>query len=106
MAGKRTNTRAMHVGRQSFFEEGKRLDADPETRHLSICWLCKERINYDVDPHTTPDSHNLDHFRTVRDYPELQNDPSNWRHSHRLCNGSRGPDAPSLGLGEQVADWW
>lgn len=102
----RKNTRAMHKGRQEFFEEGRRLDADPATRHLSVCWLCAGRIDYDAAPHTTPDSHNLDHYHSVRDHPEMQEDPSNFRHAHMLCNLNRGANAPSLGLGEAVQDWW
>jgi 5-methylcytosine-specific restriction endonuclease McrA len=104
----RTNTRRMHVGRQEFFEQGRAdsQSADPEVRALSDCWLCHSPIDYVADPHSTPDSHNLDHFKPVRDYPELQEDPSNWKHSHRACNQSRGADTPSLGLGEPMPDWW
>lgn len=100
----RTNTRRMHQLRHDFFEEGKRLDAagDP----AADCWLCKLRIDYTVPAGTSPDSHELDHYFSVRDYPELQEDPDNFRHSHKLCNGNRGADGPSLGLGAAVPDWW
>lgn len=100
----RTNSRRAHVLRDEFFEEGRRLDAagDPAAN----CWLCLGKIDYHVDPNTTSDSHNLDHFYPVADYPELQDDPANARHSHMLCNQSRGKKAPSPGLGEQVPDWW
>lgn len=100
----RTNTREDHRLRDAFFEEGKQLDAagDPEAN----CWICRQPIDYVAAPHSTPDSHNLDHFKSVRDYPELQHDPTNFRHSHRKCNRDRGADAPSLGLGEPVPDWW
>ncbi|UFU03451.1 hypothetical protein LQF12_02235 [Ruania suaedae] len=102
----RVDSRAMKAGRAAFFEEGARLDADPATRHLANCWLCKQRIAYDVEPNTTPDSHNLDHFHTVDERPDLQYDRTNWRHSHAGCNSSRGNRAPSIGLGEEVAAWW
>ncbi len=102
----RSDTRAMKADRAAFFAEGARLDADPETRHLADCWLCKQRIAYDVEPNTTPDSHNLDHYFTVDAHPELQHDTTNFRHSHTLCNQSRGNRAPSAGLGEEVAAWW
>ena len=71
----RTNTRRMHKLRDEFFAEGQRLDADPDTRELANCWLCLERIDYLADPGSTPDSHHLDHFHPVDDYPELQEDP-------------------------------
>lgn len=102
----RVDTRAMKRARAEFFTEGQRLDADPETRHLANCWLCKQRIDYTAEPSSTPDSHNLDHYLPVSDYPELQHDPSNFRHSHFLCNGNRGNRAPSPGLGEEVPAWW
>ena len=102
----RVDTRRMKRLRAEFFAEGSRQDADEATRHLANCWLCKQRIDYTVDPHTTPDSHNLDHYHTVNDNPELQEDPTNFRHSHMLCNGHRNKNAPSAGLGESVSDWW
>lgn len=92
--------------RAAFFAEGKRLDADPATRHLADCWLCGERVNYQVDQHTTPDSHNLDHFKPFSTHPELLEDVTNWRHSHMACNLSRGNRAPSPGLGDSVPEWW
>lgn len=104
---KRTHTRRDHKLRTEFFLEGKRLDADPETRHLADCHLCKQRIDYDVAPHTTPDSHNLDHYFPVEDFPELQDDPENFRHAHMLCNASRGKrGVERTELGEQVPAWW
>jgi hypothetical protein len=96
----------MHKLRAEFFEEGKRLDADPETRHLANCWRCRGRIDYDAEPNSTDDSHNLGHFKSVRDFPELQEDVDNFRHEHRLCNVTAGADMHELGLGDQVPDWW
>lgn len=100
----RTNTRAMHARREAFFQEGKQLDAagDP----AADCWICKARIDYNVQPDSTEDSHNLDHYFTVDAHPELQEDLSNFRHSHRRCNRQRGKDAPSAGLGDPMPDWW
>ncbi|OZD48691.1 hypothetical protein CH252_19095 [Rhodococcus sp. 06-1477-1B] len=106
MAGKRTSTRRFHELRDQFFEEGKAQDADPETRLLANCWLCRGRIDYNVEPSSTPDSHNLDHFHTVEDRPDLQEDWDNFRHAHALCNGNRGKGNPVVELGEAVADWW
>ena len=103
---KRVDTRRMKKLRGEFFREGQRLDADPETRHLANCWLCKQRIAYDVEPNTTPDSHNLDHYHPYSTHPELIEDPSNFRHACFVCNTSRGNRAPSPGLGEAVPDWW
>ncbi|WZH36251.1 MAG: hypothetical protein PIR02_16005 [Microbacterium enclense] len=108
MAGKRTSTRNFHELRDQFFEEGKEQDAspDPDVRRLALCWLCRGRIDYNVEPSSTPDSHNLDHFHTVEDRPDLQEDWDNFRHAHALCNGNRGNGNPVVDLGEPVADWW
>ena len=104
----RTNSRRMNKLRDEFFAEGKAQSQsdDPEIRALSDCWICRTAIDYVAEPHSTDDSHNLDHYYIVRDYPELEEDVDNFRHSHRLCNLNRGTRAPSLGLGEAVADWW
>lgn len=100
----RTNTRRMHQLRDAFFTEGKTLDANGDP--AADCWLCKGRIDYTAPPSSTPDSHNLDHFHTVADRPDLQEDPSGFRHSHTRCNQQRGKSTPSPGLGEPVGDWW
>ncbi|WGD38488.1 hypothetical protein [Lysinibacter sp. HNR] len=98
------STRLMKKLRKEFYEEGQRLHAEgnPEAN----CWLCSQPIDYDAAPGTTPDSHELDHFHTVSEHPELQEDPTNFRHSHTLCNSKRGNRSPSLGLGDLVPDWW
>ncbi len=104
----RTNTRRMHKLRDEFFAEGARLDADPDTRELASCWLCTDRIDYIASPGTTPDSHTLDHYYAVDDYPELQEDPDNFRHAHFDCNSRRGKRAPTTaaGLGTPMPQWW
>ncbi len=103
----RIRTSRTHRLRTEFFDEGKRLDADPDTRELAQCWLCRMRIDYEVPASTTPDSHNLDHYFPVSTHPELQDDPDNWRHSHASCNQSRGNgDAGENGLGEPMPGWW
>ena len=104
----RTNTRRMHTLRDDFFDEGKAqsLSEDAKVRKLSDCWLCDSAVDYVADPHTTPDSHNLDHYKAVKHFPELQEEPTNFRHSHMACNLHRGDRTPSLGLGEAVPDWW
>jgi len=103
MAG-RTNTRRMHKLRDEFFAEGKALDAagDPDAN----CARCHQPIDYSVPPHTTDDSHNLGHIRSVEDFPELQEDPSNFQHEHRLCNLAAGAAVQTGGLGVPVPAWW
>lgn len=101
----RKNSRRMHQLRTDFFEEGKRLDAegDPDAN----CHICHGLIDYDAEPGTTPDSHNLDHYYPVSTHPELQEDWDNFRHAHTLCNQQRGAGSiNSGGLGELVPDWW
>lgn len=92
----RDNGAVMRKLKARFFEEGKALDAagDPAAN----CWICGGRIDYSVTPGSTDYSHNLDHFYPVSRYPDLQRDPANFRHSHRVCNyrrgnGVRGPDS-------------
>ncbi|MFK4760311.1 hypothetical protein ACI3KS_05185 [Microbacterium sp. ZW T5_45] len=99
----------MHKLRDDFFDEGKAqsLSPDPDERAESDCWLCRGGIDYTVPPATTPDSHTLDHAKDVDTYPELQEDPDNFRHAHFSCNSSRGKRAPNdQGLGEPMPAWW
>lgn len=103
---RRVDTRRMHKDRAEFFEEGKRQDASPETRHLAGCHLCGMRIDYEVGAGVTLDSHNLDHYYPVSTHPDLKDDPDNWRHSHRSCNQSRGVGGVEKGLGEPMPAWW
>ena len=105
-SGQRSTSRHMKQLTRNFFEQGKRLDADPATRVQATCWICRQRIDYDADPGTTEDSHELDHYYPVSTHPDLQEDPSNFRHAHRRCNGQRSNQAPKAGLGEQIPDWW
>lgn len=99
------STRQSKKNVTAFFEAGRLLDAkgDPAAN----CWICKQPIDYQVDANTAPDSHNRDHYYVVSQYPELEEDPTNWRHSHTKCNQVRGDRTPTAGgLGEAVADWW
>jgi hypothetical protein len=100
----RVDSRRMHLLRAEFFEQGRRLDAagDPAAN----CWICKQPIDYSVPANSSPDSHALDHYQPVATHPELQHDPTNFRHAHALCNSKRGKEAPSPGLGETVPAWW
>lgn len=93
----------MNTLRTAFYEEGKAADADGDP--TSNCWLCGMPIDYSVPANTTPDSHNLDHYFPVSEYPELQEDPANFRHSHMDCNGERGADAPLPSLGVLSRAW-
>lgn len=103
--GNRTNTRRMHRLRDDFYAEGKALDAKGDK--AADCWRCHTRIDYDAAPGTTPESHNLGHYKPVDDFPELQEDPSNFRHEHALCNQKAGKSMTSAGLGHAaVTDWW
>jgi hypothetical protein len=109
MSGKRKETRRMGLLRKTFYEEGREASRSPnkEKRASSYCWLDNTPINYDVAPSSTPDSHNLDHYFSVDEHPELQEDPSNFRHAHFLCNIKRGKKTvDGGGLGEPVDPWW
>lgn len=84
--------------RAEFFAAGRAADLP--------CWICTQKIDYDADPGTTPDSHELDHYYPVSTHPELEEDPTNFRHSHRGCNAERSNAAPVASLGEPIPDWW
>ncbi|MFD7247789.1 hypothetical protein ACFV6Y_38310 [Streptomyces massasporeus] len=68
------------------------------------CWLCFDVINYSL-PHEHPESFSVDHAKTVKEYPELAEDPLNFRPSHLICNQRRGDDEPHLDIGEPSEEW-
>jgi hypothetical protein len=104
MSKERVSSRHMNNLRTRFYEEGRRLDeaGDP----AADCWICKKRIDYTVGPGTTDSSHELDHYYPVSLYPDLQEDPANFRHAHRKCNRERGNGQPNADLGQLVPEWW
>lgn len=104
MSANRTSTRRFKKLKDDFYQQGKAQDAQSDP--AADCWICKKRIDYDAEPGTTDDSHELDHYFPVSDYPELQDDPAGFRHSHRLCNRERGNGQPNQDLGELIPDWW
>ena len=104
MTALRKSTRRFKQLKAEFHEQGQQLDAQGNTD--ANCWICKKRIDYTVKPGTTDKSHELDHYYPVSLYPDLQDDPAGFRHSHRKCNRERSNGQPKIGLGEPVADWW
>lgn len=69
------------------------------------CWLCPFPIDYDAGQFEE-DAFELDHFYPVSTHPDLAEDPSNFRASHRRCNQVRGNGAPRPGLGKTSVDWF
>lgn len=94
----RVSTRDFKRRSRQFFEQGKKEN--------SPCWLCGQPIDYDVEPNSTDESHNLDHFIPVSVNPSMQYDPANWRHSHRICNILRGAEPPKIPLGMFSREWY
>ena len=104
MSPKRKSTRRFKQLKTEFYERGQALDAEHNPE--ADCWICKKRIDYTAAPGTTDTSHELDHYYPVSLYPDLQEDPAGFRHSHRKCNRERSNGQPKAELGEPVADWW
>lgn len=101
---RRNETRSYKQHKREFYEQGKRLDAAGD--HAADCWICGKRIDYNAKPGTTDVSHELDHYYPWSLYPELADDPANFRHAHRKCNRERGNGQPSADLGDVIAAWW
>lgn len=68
------------------------------------CHLCGQPIDYSI-PSGDPMAWECDHFYPVEDYPELFEDPANFRPSHKDCNGSRGRDEVKPTLGTPSREW-
>nr|DAJ39236.1 MAG TPA: restriction endonuclease [Caudoviricetes sp.] len=69
------------------------------------CWLCGQPIDYRI-PHNDPvtgavnrEAFELDHAYPRSTHPELAEDPSNFRPSHRACNLKRSDGKGDLPMG-------
>lgn len=66
------------------------------------CHLCGQPIDYGLN---AIDPWELDHFYARSKYPELTDDPGNWRAIHKRCNSSRGNDDVRPTLGVPSEEW-
>lgn len=90
------DTRRWRVVRQQAY----RRDMERDAR----CWICGGRIDY-AAPSGTPDAWEPDHFLPVSTHPELAEEITNLRPSHRSCNLSRGTSMVVEGVGKPSRDW-
>ena len=67
------------------------------------CWLCGQPIDYLLGD--SDDAFELDHYYPVSTHPEFNEDPANFKPSHRSCNRRRGNNAPKPGLGTTTRHW-
>lgn len=63
---------------------------DRDRRTHEPCHICRQAIDYSVEPSSTPTSWEPDHIIPVSKRPDLELDLSNIRASHRQCNRNRG----------------
>lgn len=68
------------------------------------CWLCGKPIDFDL-PRQHPDSFNLDHAIPKSERNDLAEDTANFRPSHKVCNESRGNQAPKIPIGQPSENW-
>ena len=87
------------------FAKDKKAFRERCAREHAVCWLCGMPIDYTVEPNTTDDSFNLDHYYPVSKRPDLQYDPAGFRPSHTSCNRLRGNKDPELPLGTLSRQW-
>src|SRR5690606_21041443 len=96
---------AKHAGRST--RRYKKLKAQFRaqcTERKATCHLCDQEIDYSLE-YPDPESFTLDHLYPVSQYPELSEDPGNFRASHAKCNWNRSTDkAQGSGLGQRTRD--
>lgn len=90
-------TQAWKRLRKQCFERDKAANAK--------CWIGNHPINYNVEPSSTPDSYEPDHYYPVATHPELALVPENVRPACKSCNRSRGTKAGLNNLGNKSRDW-
>lgn len=79
---------------QHHYKQLKR-DFRKDCEHHGLgCWLCPQPIDYTLKwPH--PESFTVDHAKPVSKFPELADDPLNFRPAHLVCNQMRGTTTPT-----------
>lgn len=72
------------------------------------CWICRQPIDYTITDITDDDVWEPDHVYPVSTHPDLYEDPSNLRASHRGCNRHRSNKhhAAVDGLGSLTREWF
>lgn len=81
----------------------KRIIAELRERR-DPCWLCGEPIDYRLTG-SDPWAFSADHVKPWSKFPELREDPANYRASHLLCNQKRGNREAPPGLGLLSREW-
>lgn len=75
------------------------------------CYRCGQPIDWSIphlDPHTgtvNKWSGTLEHKLSLRDHPELAEDPGNCSASHWDCNHKAGADGGRPSLGQRSRQW-
>lgn len=83
----------------------KRMAAELRARREPCC-LCGQPIDYELQ-HNHAGAFTVAHWKSVRDHPQLAEDPDNIRGAaHRGCNSSAGTDSEPLGLGVTSGAEW
>lgn len=79
------------------------MAADLRAKRQACCY-CGQAIDYTLY-HNHAGAFTVAHWKSVRDYPELAEDPANLRGAaHRGCNSSAGADDEPLALGSTSFD--
>ncbi len=65
------------------------IKADYRIRRPQPCMRCGQPIDYDA-PDNHPNSFDLGHIHSWRDYPELREDPANMQQEHAGCGRAAG----------------
>lgn len=68
------------------------------------CARCGDAIDYDL-PKTDPMHFQLDHIKSRKVFPELENDPLNWQPMHARCNKQKHTSPEGPALGETTETW-
>lgn len=82
--------------RRAFRAEGEAAQAP--------CWICRMPIDYAI-PWPDEESWELDHLYPRSTHPQHAEDPANFRHSHRRCNGQRGNTTTITSIGTPSRQW-
>lgn len=94
------------MSRSSRWPYVRKLAWDRDRKGHAPCWICGQPIDYSVQPSSTDQAWEPDHFVPVAKNKNLELDLSNVRPSHRACNRARGDGTNGENtLGQQSRIW-
>ena len=89
----------------SKWQKIRKLAWDRDRKNRAPCHICGGRIDYSLQPSSSPLAWEPDHLQPYSKAPELELDLNNICASHKECNRRRGNGGADNGIGMRSRIW-